>query len=153
MLTATNLELVVAGRKLLEPATFVVVPGDRVGLVGRNGAGKTTLARVLAGETPPSKGEVRCSGSIAYLPQDPRTGDLEETAIDRILGARGLDRVVRQLEAARHAMSDDDPQRRDEALRHYARLEERFQLHGGWKADAEAASIASRLGLPGRVLD
>ena len=152
MLTVTNLELVIAGRQLLEPATFHVAPGDRIGLVGRNGAGKTTLARALAGEVLPARGEIRRDGEIAYLPQDPRTGDLNEKAIDRILGARGLDRVVRQLDAARHAMSDHAPELRDEAMRRYTRLEERFQLQGGWKAETEAAAIASRLGLPERVL-
>jgi len=152
MLNATNLELVVAGRQLLKPVTFQVGVGDRIGLVGRNGAGKTTLARVLASEALPARGHVRCSGAVAYLPQDPRTGDLDEKAIDRVLGARGLDRVARQLEQARRAMSGGDGSQ-EEAMRSYSRLEERFHLLGGWKAEAEAASIASRLGLPERVLD
>jgi ATPase subunit of ABC transporter with duplicated ATPase domains len=153
MLTATDLELAVAGRQLLEPATFQVAPGDRIGLVGRNGAGKTTLARVLAAEALPAAGTVRCTGSVAYLPQDPRTGDLEVRAVDRILGARDLDRVIHQLDLARHAMSDVDPERQDTAMRRYSRLEERFHTLGGWTAEAEAASIASSLGLPERVLD
>jgi ATPase subunit of ABC transporter with duplicated ATPase domains len=153
MLTATDLELVVAGRQLLEPATFAVAPGDRVGLVGRNGAGKTTLARVLAGEALPAAGQVRGSASVAYLPQDPRTGDLGVRATDRILSARGLDQVLAQLETARHAMSDGDAERRDTAMRKYSRLEERFHALGGWTAEAEGSSIASSLGLPERVLD
>jgi ATPase subunit of ABC transporter with duplicated ATPase domains len=152
MLTATDLELVVGGRQLLSPATFQVAPGDRIGLVGRNGAGKTTLAKVLASEGIPTAGTVRSSGPVAYLPQDPRTGDLEVKAMDRILGARDLDQVIRQLDATRHAMSDDDPDRQEAAMRKYGRLEERFHLLGGWTAEAEAASIASSLGLPERVL-
>ena len=132
--------------------TFQVAPGDRVGLVGRNGAGKTTLAKVLAGEAQAASGQVRCSAPVAYLPQDPRTGDLEVMALDRILGARGLDHVVRQLDVARKAMADEDPERQDDAMRKYSRLEERFHLLGGWTAESEAASIASSLGLPERVL-
>ncbi|HET9091753.1 MAG TPA: ABC-F family ATP-binding cassette domain-containing protein [Acidimicrobiales bacterium] len=152
MLTATDLELAVGGRQLLEPATFQVAPGDRVGLVGRNGAGKTTLARVLAGESQPAAGTVRRSGEVAYLPQDPRTGDLSIIAQDRILAARGLDTILRQLEAARVQMGSADAAHAEEAMRRYARLEERFQALGGWAAEAEAASIASSLGLPERVL-
>src|SRR5256885_1891530 len=49
MLTATNLQLRVGPRLLLEPASFHVAAGDRIGLVGRNGSGKTTLVRALAG--------------------------------------------------------------------------------------------------------
>ena len=38
----------------------------------------------------------RC-GEVGYLPQDPRTGDLDVLARDRILSARGLDEIVREL--------------------------------------------------------
>ena len=152
MITATDLELTAGGRQLLEPVTFQVASGDRIGLVGRNGAGKTTLARVLAGETLPASGSVRRSGPVAYLPQDPRTGDLTVVARDRILGARGLDDIVREMHQAREEMAKPDPERREKTMRRYGRLEEQFHLLGGWSAEAEAASIASSLGLPERIL-
>jgi len=152
MITATDLELTAGGRQLLEPVTFQVAPGDRIGLVGRNGAGKTTLARVLSGEALPAAGSVRRSSPVAYLPQDPRTGDLSVVARDRILGARGLDLVVRDLQSARTEMGLEDLERRNRALGRYSRLEEQFHLLGGWAAEAEAGSIASSLGLPERVL-
>jgi ATPase subunit of ABC transporter with duplicated ATPase domains len=152
MITATDLELTAGGRLLLEPVTFQVAPGDRIGLVGRNGAGKTTLARVLAGESLPAAGTVRRSAPVAYLPQDPRTGDLSVIARDRILGARGLDRIVRDLQAARTEMGRGDSEHQTRILNRYSRLEEQFHLLGGWAAEAEAGSIASSLGLPERVL-
>ena len=74
MITATDVELTAGGRQLLEPVTFQVAPGDRIGLVGRNGAGKTTLARVLAGEALPAAGTVRRSVPVAYLPRIPAPG-------------------------------------------------------------------------------
>lgn len=152
MISVTNLELRVGARLLLEAATFRVAPGDRVGLVGRNGAGKTTLARVLSGQAPPSKGTVTHTGAVGYLPQDPRTGNLEELAHDRILSARGMDEVMRELRAAQTAMASGDPRTVDSALRRYGALEDRFETLGGYAAEAEAASIASSLGLPERVL-
>jgi ATPase subunit of ABC transporter with duplicated ATPase domains len=152
MITATDLELTAGGRQLLEPVTFQVAPGDRIGLVGRNGAGKTTLARVLAGEALPAAGSVRRSVPVAYLPQDPRTGDLTVVARDRILSARGLDRIVHELQTARTDMGHGDTEHKDSILRRYSRLEEQFHLLGGWAAEAEAGSIASSLGLPDRVL-
>src|SRR5208283_2787366 len=128
MITATDLELTAGGRQLLEPVTFQVAPGDRIGLVGRNGAGKTTLARVLAGESLPAAGSVRRSEPVAYLPQDPRTGDLSMIARDRILSARGPDRVVHDLQAAREHMADSDESHQNRILKRYAALEEQFHL-------------------------
>ena len=82
---------------MLTPVSFQVSPGDKIGLVGRNGAGKTTLTRILAGESLPAAGQVTRTGQIGYLPQDPRTGDLDQRAKDRILSARGLDQILRRL--------------------------------------------------------
>ncbi|ACY97804.1 MULTISPECIES: ABC-F family ATP-binding cassette domain-containing protein [Thermomonospora] len=153
MITATDIELRAGARLLIEKATFRVNPGDRVGLVGRNGAGKTTLTRVLAGEALPAAGTVTRSGSIGYLPQDPREVDLEESARDRILSARGLDEVIRGLRAAEQAMATATGAERDRAVRRYGRLEDRLHVLGGYAAEAEAAAIASSLGLPDRVLN
>jgi ATPase subunit of ABC transporter with duplicated ATPase domains len=153
MLTATDLEIAAGGRVLISGATFQVAPGDRVGLVGRNGAGKTTLTKVLAGEALPAGGTLRRSGEIAYLPQDPRTGDLDVLARDRILSARGLDVVVRDLADAAAKMGTSDEDSRDSSMRRYAVLEERFVALGGWACEAEAAAISSSLGLAERVLE
>jgi len=152
MITASNLEVRVGARQLLSPASFRVGPGDKVGLVGRNGAGKTTLTKILAGESLPATGSVSTSGSIGYLPQDPRTGDLEVLARDRILSARGLDDVVRRLRAAEKAMASADDETRDKAMRRYERAEADLHAAGGYAAESEAARIAANLGLPDRVL-
>jgi ATPase subunit of ABC transporter with duplicated ATPase domains len=152
VITASSVELRAGARVLLADATFRVAPGDRVGLVGRNGAGKTTLTRCLAGQGVPAAGEITRSGPVGYLPQDPRTGDLHVLARDRILSARGLDAVVRDMRESEGAMASADPDTHDRAMRRYARLETEFQSAGGYAAESEAASIASSLGLPERVL-
>ncbi|MEU9836080.1 ribosomal protection-like ABC-F family protein [Streptosporangium sp. NPDC048047] len=152
MIVASDIELRAGARLLIEGASFRVNPGDKIGLVGRNGAGKTTLTKVLAGEALPASGTVTTTGAVGYLPQDPRTGDLEVLARDRILSARGLDEVLRELRAAEGGMSSADDRTRDRAVRAYGRLEDRLHVLGGYAAESEAASIASSLGLPDRVL-
>jgi ATPase subunit of ABC transporter with duplicated ATPase domains len=153
MITATALELRAGTRILLSDATLRVQPGDRIGLVGRNGAGKTTSLRVLAGEGEPYAGELMRKGEIGYLPQDPREGNLSVTAKDRVLSARGLDELLREMEKAQSAMSEHaDDSRRDREIRRYGRLEERFAALGGYAAESEAARICANLGLADRVL-
>src|SRR5262249_37672136 len=100
MITAHDLELRAGARLLLDSVCFPVAAADKIGVVGRNGAGKTTLARVLAAEGQPAAGAVRVSGTVGYLPQDTRTGDLDALAVDRILSARGLDALLTGLRAA-----------------------------------------------------
>ena len=107
MIVAQEVELRAGARLLMSGASFRVASGDKVGLVGRNGAGTTTLTKVLAGEGLPAAGTVTRTGTVGYLPQDPRTGDLDVSARARILGARGLDAVVARLRAAEAAMGAD----------------------------------------------
>jgi ATPase subunit of ABC transporter with duplicated ATPase domains len=152
VITVSDVELRAGARVLLEHASFRVAAGDRVGLVGRNGAGKTTLTKVLAGDGQPASGTVLRSGDVGYLPQDPRTGDLDVLARDRILSARGLDTVLAQLRATEGAMASADDETRERAMERYARLDTEFQARGGYAAESEAASIASSLALPERVL-
>lgn len=152
VIAATGLELRAGAHLLLADATFQIGPGDKVGLVGRNGAGKTTLARVLAGEGLPAAGTVRRRGTIGYLPQDSRAGDLSGLAVDRVLSARGLDEVRSGMRSAEQQMADPNPDRRDAAVKRYAMLEERLMVLGGYAAESEAAAIATSLGLPDRVL-
>ena len=88
MITTTGLELRAGSRILISEADLRVQAGDRIGLVGRNGAGKTTTLTTLAGERVPHAGKVDITGELGYLPQDPRSGDLDITASDRVLFCR-----------------------------------------------------------------
>ncbi len=153
MITATGLELRAGTRILLADTSLRLHHGDRVGLVGRNGAGKTTTLRVLAGEGQPHGGNVTRTLPIGYLPQDPREGDMDVTAKDRVLSARGLDVLAAELEKVQIQMSElTDVRELDSATQRYGRIEEQYSGLGGYAAESEAARICSNLGLPDRVL-
>jgi len=155
VITATGLEVRAGARTLLDSVDSVlrVQPGDRIGLVGRNGAGKTTTLRILAGEGEPYAGAITRTGEVGYLPQDPREGNLDVLARDRVLSARGLDQILADLEKQQVLMAEvvDDAER-DRAIRRYGQLEERFSALGGYAAESEAGRICTSLGLPERVL-
>lgn len=152
MISVQNLELRAGARLLMEDVTFRVDKGDKIGLVGRNGAGKTTMTKVLAGLALPAEGTVTRSGSIGYLPQDPKVDDMTQLARDRILSARGLDGVARKMRQAQEDMASEDESIRTKGMRRYDRLETEFIAGGGYAAESEAAVITSNLDLPERVL-
>ncbi|AXF78051.1 ABC transporter ATP-binding protein [Erwinia tracheiphila] len=62
-----NMEKVSAGygeRIILNSIKLNLVPGSRIGLLGRNGAGKSTLIKLLAGELAPLQGDIGLAKGI-----------------------------------------------------------------------------------------
>ncbi|MGO1435760.1 MAG: ABC-F family ATP-binding cassette domain-containing protein [Canibacter sp.] len=153
MITAHSIAIDVGARRLMSEVSFVVNPGDKIGLVGRNGAGKTTLTRTLSGELQAAEGTIHVRGKLGFLPQDSKTGDPQQVARDRILDARGLGTVTRNLRKATTEIASDDPAIAERAMTRFSNLTDQFQSLGGYAAEAEAATISHNLGLPDRILD
>ena len=86
MLRLENVEVDIAGAKVLRGLTMHIPPGGRVALIGRNGAGKTTTLRTLMGLLPVGGGSVAIDGQecigiaaheraqigVGYAPEDRR---------------------------------------------------------------------------------
>lgn len=51
----------------LDNINFTLDRGDAIGIIGLNGAGKTTLLRMLNGQFPPDRGEIRIAGQTASM--------------------------------------------------------------------------------------
>ncbi len=149
MLIVTGLGIEIGGRRLLEPTSFTIGDGEKVGLVGRNGAGKSTLLKVLLGQATGQvrhQGTVAVQGAVGHLPQEPVPGGLgaEPIGLSHVLSARGIDALDAALHDARHALAAAP----DEAtIAHFTELEEQFRERGGYVAEAEVARLADGLGL------
>src|SRR5699024_10577716 len=72
--------------QLIEDFDFLVVPGDRLGIVGPNGSGKTTLLNIIAGRTTPDKGEIEVGPTvkIGYYTQGAEELDGDKRLIEYI---------------------------------------------------------------------
>ena len=70
-LTVENLNLSFENKKLYTDASFRILPGDKIGVVGSNGVGKTTLINVLCGKILPDSGKIDFDKKIkvGYLDQ------------------------------------------------------------------------------------
>ncbi|MFY9262033.1 MAG: ABC-F family ATP-binding cassette domain-containing protein [Actinomycetaceae bacterium] len=157
MISAANLDMRIGTRKLITGAHLRIDKGHRIGLVGRNGAGKTTLLRLLAGEGTTSDvvehtGMVSRKGAIGYLAQDSRIGEPTQTARDRILSVRGIERTLRSIRRAEHDMATLTGAKQVKAMEKYVRLDAQFTNAGGWAANSEASQIAAALGISDETL-
>src|SRR6188474_3740817 len=94
MLSITDISVRIAGRLLIETSSIQIVPGARVGFVGRNGVGKSTLFHAIRGELPTE------SGSISIPPRW-RISSLAQEAPD---GPESLISVVLKADLERHAL-------------------------------------------------
>jgi simple sugar transport system ATP-binding protein len=63
----------------VEGVDLTMEPGDVLGLMGDNGAGKSTLVKMIAGNFPPSAGEIRIAGKACHFhkPVDARAEGIE----------------------------------------------------------------------------
>jgi len=134
MLSFNDISIRIAGRLLIDQANVQIVPGARVGFVGRNGAGKSTLFHAIRGDLGLE------SGSISIPPRW-RIGSLAQEAPD---GPESLINVVLQADLERHALLQEaeTAQNPDRIAEIQTRLVD-IEAHS---APARAASILSGLG-------
>src|SRR5487761_2457722 len=154
MLIVRDLGIEIGARRILEPVSFTVGNGEKVGLVGRNGAGKSTLLSVLLGHTPEHlriTGSVQQQGRVSHLPQEPVPGGLgvEPIGLSHVLSARGIDQLDADMQHARHELAADPT---EETIERFTALEEAFRERGGYEAESEVARLAAGLGLQEELL-
>lgn len=54
-------------REVLRGIDLEVLPGDRLGIIGKNGAGKSTLFRLMSGILTPDEGTIEVGGRVSPL--------------------------------------------------------------------------------------
>jgi ATP-binding cassette subfamily F protein 3 len=134
MLSITDISVRIAGRLLIDHGSAQIVPGARVGLIGRNGAGKSTLFHAIRGELPTETGTIT-------IPPRWRVGSLAQEAPN---GPESLIDVVLKADLERDALLQEadtahDPHR-------IAEIQTRLVDIDAHSAPARAAAILSGLG-------
>src|ERR1700678_4767404 len=94
MLSISDISVRIAGRLLINYSSAQIVPGARVGFVGRNGVAKSTLCSAIRGELPTETGTIT-------IPPRWRVGSLAQEAPD---GPESLIEVVLKADLERDAL-------------------------------------------------
>lgn len=95
-------------RAIVENASWHIVPGDRVGLIGMNGTGKSTILRVINGEYSVSKGSVNKikNLSLGFFNQDLLSFESDDSILEVGMTAfeeaqkieKDIERITKELE-------------------------------------------------------
>jgi ATP-binding cassette subfamily F protein 3 len=134
MLSINDISVRIAGRLLIDDSSVQIVPGARVGFVGRNGVGKSTLFHAIRGDLPTESGTIAIPPrwQIGSLAQEAPNGP--EKLIEVVLKAdRERETLMREAEVA------SDPTR-------IAEIQTRLVDIEAHSAPARAAAILSGLG-------
>src|SRR5438270_1624605 len=134
MLSISEISVRIAGRLLIDHGTAQIVPGARVGFVGRNGVGKSTLFSAIRGELPTETGSIT-------IPPRWRVGSLAQEAPN---GPESLIEIVLKADVERDALLREaetahDPHR-------IAEIQTRLVDIDAHSAPARAAAILNGLG-------
>ncbi|HEU4554819.1 MAG TPA: ABC-F family ATP-binding cassette domain-containing protein [Chitinophaga sp.] len=140
-------------RTIVEDASWHIVPGDRVGLIGLNGTGKSTLLRIINGEYSVSKGSVNKirNLTIGFFNQDLLSFETDDsilsvgmTAFEKALALeKDIERITHELET-----------NQTEALLHeFADKLHEFEALDGYNMRHRTAQVLEGLGFSTADLD
>ncbi|MBY0414122.1 MAG: ATP-binding cassette domain-containing protein [Bdellovibrionales bacterium] len=150
MISFNNVSKNYGGQILYENASFILRPGDKVGLVGPNGAGKTTVFRVLMKEEGFDGGSITVPEKVrvAYFSQN--IGEMKgRTVIEEVMSgsakASELASEMRKIEVMLE--SDLDPDEMEKVLIQLGDYQTEFEKLGGYDLDVRAKEIITGLGV------
>ena len=149
MLQVINIAKYYGSETVLKDVSFVVNPGERVGLVGSNGSGKSTLLRIVAGIEAADSGRVAIGSGVAtaWMPQG-FEADPAQTLGQAVRGgliehANSHDHLAR-VEAR---MARASGQELDALIEEYGRASDEFAALGGYEVEYRTAAVLEGLGL------
>ena len=149
LLTLDKISLAFGMHPLLDGASLLIEPGERVCLLGRNGEGKSTLLKIVSGEVTPDGGVIRFEeGSVlSVLPQNLPSGDTR-TAYDVVASA--FPETGELLVEFHHLSHQVD----DASMVRMMHVQERLEALDGWRLDQKVTTILGQYGVdPERTLN
>lgn len=81
-----NISFSYGDHTIIDPFSYTLVRGDRIGFIGANGSGKTTLVKLLLGELAPATGtiEIGTKLEVAYFDQLRENLDDHKTVLENL---------------------------------------------------------------------
>ncbi|WP_038117109.1 ABC-F family ATP-binding cassette domain-containing protein [Veillonella sp. AS16] len=155
VLTVSHVTHGFGARQILDDASFRLLKGEHVGLIGANGEGKSTFLNIITGKLPPDEGKIEWSNqvTVGYLDQH---AVLEKGMTIRDVLQKAFDDLFvmeQNINDAYNRMGDVSEDEMNKLLEQVGEWQEILEQRGFYEIDAVIERTASGLGLMDIGLD
>ena len=149
MLQIVNISKSYGSEVILEDVSFVVNPGERLGLIGPNGSGKSTLLRIVAGVEQADSGRViiGSGATAAWLPQGFEVDHVQTLGEAVRRGLQDHTRAHKALLSIEKSMAHAAGPELDALIEEYGRASDEFSSLGGYDVEQRIAAVLQGLDL------
>lgn len=149
VLTVENVSHGFGARAILTSASFRLLKGEHVGLIGANGEGKSTFLNIITGQLVPDEGNVEWSNRVTVGYLDQHSVLTKGKSIRDVL--REAFQNMYDLEAEMlglyDKMGDSTPEQVDKMMEEVGELQDMLEHGGFYILDAKIEEVANGLGL------
>lgn len=155
LLTAENVTHGFGARQILEEASFLLLKGEHIGLIGANGEGKSTFLNIITGKITPDQGKITWARHVkaGYLDQHSvlKKGmtirEVLRTAFDEMYN---LEKDMLNLY---EKMSSADDVKIESMMEEAGEIQQMLETGGFYQLDTKIEEVAGGLGLADIGLD
>lgn len=149
ILNAENISHSFGGRQILEDASFRLLKGEHIGLIGANGEGKTTFLKIITGEMSPENGRVEWCKHITYGYLDQYSSLEKGKTIKDVLRDAfiHLTELEAEMLSIYDKMGDATEEQVAEMMEEVGEIQEILDSSGYYTIDTKISEYANGLGL------
>ncbi len=149
ILNVENVNHGFGSRKILEDASFRLLKGEHVGLVGANGEGKTTFLNIITGKQIPDEGKVEWCNRITtgYLDQHvvlTKGKTIREVLQEAFQHMYDLEKEMLEIY---EKMADASPDELNAMMEDVGEIQSELEHGGFYMIDVKIEEVANGLGL------
>lgn len=149
ILTVENVNHSFGGRKILESASFRLLKGEHVGLVGANGEGKSTFLNIITGKLMPDEGKIEWCNRITTGYLDQHTILTKGKTIREVLreAFQHMFDLEKEMLEIYDKMADASESQLNVMMEDVGEIQSELEHSGFYILDAKIEEVANGLGL------
>lgn len=155
VLTVENVSHGFGARTILTGASFRLLKGEHVGLIGANGEGKSTFLNIITGQLMPDEGKVEWSNRVTVGYLDQHSVLTKGKTIRDVLreAFQNMFDLEAEMLGLYDKMGDATPEEVEKMMEEVGELQDMLETGGFYMIDAKIEEVANGLGLGDIGLD